>query len=67
MLYEYCCITTIPTELTGKCIATSPCISEVEIREIITIQNPQLVMLAMVHLKDEEEPAQVTLTHKFGI
>ena len=36
------CIATILTKLTGKCIATIPCILEVEIDDVISIQNPQL-------------------------
>ena len=58
---------TIPTKLTGKCIVTTPCILKVETDEIISIQNDHLVMLPMVHLKDEVEPAQVMLTQKFVI
>ena len=49
-------------KLTDKCIATTPCILKVEIDEILTIQNPQLVMLPTVHLKDEVEPLQKPLT-----
>ena len=33
-----------------------------EIDEIVNIQNHQLVMLLMVHLKDEVELAQIPLT-----
>ena len=32
-----------------------------EIDEIITIQSPQWVMLPIVHLQDEVDPAQVPL------
>ena len=45
------CIVTIPTKLTGKCTLYTPCTLEVKI--------VMLVMLPMVHLKDEVEPAQV--------
>ena len=43
MLIPAHCIATIPTKLTG--ISTTPCILEVEIEEIITIQIPQLVVI----------------------
>ena len=49
------CIATIPTRLTGRCIAPTSCILEVEIDEVAFIQNPQLVMTAVAHLKDEVE------------
>ena len=52
----------MPTKLTSKCIATNLCILEVEIDKIITIQNPQLIMLPTVLLKDEVGPTQVLLT-----
>ena len=58
-------IATIPTKLTGKCITATPCVLEVETDEIVRIQNPQLDMLPMVHFKDDIQPAQVLLTHKF--
>ena len=35
-------IVTKPTKLTGKCIATTPCILEVEISQKISIENLQL-------------------------
>ena len=44
------CIATRSTQLTCKCIATTPCILKVKINELITIQNPQLVMLPTVHV-----------------
>ena len=55
-------IAAIPAKLTCKCITATPCILEMEIDEIVNIQNPQLVMLPTVHLKDVVEPAQVLLT-----
>ena len=48
------CTTTIPTKLTGKCIATIPCILEVKIDKILAMQNPQLVMLPTVYLNMKE-------------
>ena len=36
-----------------------------KIDETITIQNPHLVMLPIVHLKDEVEPTKVPQTDKF--
>ena len=56
------CIATKPIKVTGKCITTTPCILAVEMAKVIPIQNPQLIMISMVHLKDEAEPAQVPLT-----
>ena len=58
------CIAIIPNKLTNKFIATASCILKVEMDEMITIQNPQLVMLPMVHLKDEVQQALVPLTRK---
>ena len=55
-------VVTIPTKRTGKCDATTPCIFEVDVDEIISIQNLQLITLPTVHLKDEVEPQQVPLT-----
>ena len=52
-------ILTIPSKLTGKHNAAKPCIFEVEIDEIKNIQNPLLIMLPAVHLKNEIEPEQV--------
>ena len=57
-----CCIAPIPTKLTDRCITTTPCILEVEIDGVTYIQNPQLVMMPTVHLKDEVEPVQIPLT-----
>ena len=51
------CIGMILTKLTGKCISPTPCILELEIDEMVNIQNPHLVMLQVVHLKDKIEPA----------
>ena len=62
-----CCIATTPIKLTGGYVITTPCILEVDTNEIITIQNSQLVMLSVIHLKDEVEPVQVPLTYKFVI
>ena len=45
-------IVTIPIRKTGKCITSEPCIFEVETSEIIGVQNPPLVLLPTVHLKD---------------
>ena len=56
------CIVTKPTKLTGKCITAMPCLLEMEVDEIITIQNPPLVMYPKVHLKDKLEPVQIPLT-----
>ena len=62
MQIPVCCIVTTPTKVNGKCITGTPCILEVEIDELTTIQNLQLVILPTVHLKDEVEPDQVLLT-----
>ena len=56
------CIVTVPTRLTHKCIATTPCILEVEIDERVHIQNAELIVLPTVHLKDEVGSTQVPLT-----
>ena len=61
------CIATISTKQTGKSITTGPCILEMKVDEIITIQNPVLVMLPTVHLKDEVEPGQVLLTQTINL
>ena len=45
-------IVTVPTRKAGKCASNTPCIYEIEINDIIGVQNSQLVMLPMVHLKD---------------
>ena len=56
------CIVTILTKLSGKYIVTTSCILQVEIDEVISIWEPQLVMVPTVHLKDEAKPAQLLLT-----
>ena len=43
-------IAMILTKLTG--VTTTPCILEVEIDRVISIQDPQLVMMVMVDLED---------------
>ena len=52
----------MPTERTGKYNTTTTCIFEIETDEILSIQNPQLIMLPTVHLKDEIEQEQVPIT-----
>ena len=47
------CVATIPTKITGKCTTATPCILKVEIDEIVSTQNPLLIILSIVHLKDE--------------
>ena len=54
------CIARIPIKFIGRCITTTSL--EVEINGVISIQNPQLVMMLMVHLKDEIQQAQIPLT-----
>ena len=56
-------IVTIPIKLTGKCIIATPYKLEVEIGEIVTIQNSQLIMIPKAHLKDDIEPAWVPLIY----
>ena len=58
------CIAAKIIKLTGQCIASTPYILDVEINELISMQNTQLVMISTVHLKEEVEPAQVPLTLK---
>ena len=55
-------IAALANTLTGKCITSTQCLLEVEVYEMVSIQNLQLVMLPMVNLIDEIEPAQVPLT-----
>ena len=55
-------IVTILTKLNSKCITATPCILEVDIDEMVSIQNLKLIMLPMVHLKNKIEPVQVQLT-----
>ena len=50
------CISAIPTKLTGKCITANPCTLEVEMDEMVSIQNIQLIILLTVHMKDETGP-----------
>ena len=57
-----CCIANKPIKLTGKCIATTLCILEVKIDDVIFIQNLQLDKILMAHLRDEVEPTNVLLT-----
>ena len=45
------CTANISTKLTGRCIATSAWILEVEIDEVVSIQNPKLVVIPTVHFK----------------
>ena len=55
-------IVTLPTKRNGKYNATTQCIFEVEINEIINIQSPQLIMLLTAHLKEKTEPEKVPFT-----
>ena len=48
-------IATIPIKRTGTCIASTPCVYKVQANKILKTQNPQLVMLPTVHLKNDIE------------
>ena len=52
----------LPSTLTGKCIASTPHILEVETDEVISIQNLKLVLIPTVHFNDGVKPVQVLLT-----
>ena len=47
----------------SKCLAAMPCILKVEIDEIISIQNPQLIMFPTVHFRERIEPETSTFNH----
>ena len=46
-------VVTIPTRKTGRCTTNTPCIFEVDINKILSVNSLQLVMLQTFHLKCE--------------
>ena len=55
-------IVTISTRENGMCTMSTLCISELKIKGIMVFQDPQLVMLKIVHLKSKVESNQVLIT-----
>ena len=57
-----CSIAIVLTKKTGTCIPNMLCAYDVQVNEILIAQNPQLIMLLTIQLKNEIKPDHVPVT-----
>ena len=47
------CIGIIPTRTSGMCTSNTICVYEIHVNDILTMQNPKLIPLLIIQLKDK--------------